>query len=393
MRNRYIKRIMALTMSTMMLLVPITSYAEQNTSMLEQPEGTISLVKTFNTTDESDNGRELFEDIYEKDGISYELSNVSCDTISVQEVEGDTYLYRTEMAGSEEELEEPSETIEYEGISYTLKSKEIKKFENENYTKHVERTVLYKGIEDKDQIPGLAEIVEKDLAGNEVSKYMPLIELTVEKENWDSTFEFPIKITNYDADTFLLNGTEIKKTDALINYEMEFLEYLGLDKDYYRIDSIEWDGEQYTSKGIVYRNAVAKGDKVVKDITALYGGEMVFGKSTQYAYECVYVNHDNPDSTIYTKKATAIYSEIIPETIVESESESEPEPLVPGVPSKNFFQKFADWVVQNPIAALGIGTLLIIGIIIIILFLLSRKKKEEEEAKFEVVDLDEKDSE
>ena len=41
MRNRYIKRIMALTMSTMMLLVPITSYAEQNTSMLEQPEGTI----------------------------------------------------------------------------------------------------------------------------------------------------------------------------------------------------------------------------------------------------------------------------------------------------------------------------------------------------------------
>ena len=69
MRNRYIKRIMALTMSTMMLLVPITSYAEQNTSMLEQPEGTISLVKTFNTTDESDNGRELFEDIYEKDGI------------------------------------------------------------------------------------------------------------------------------------------------------------------------------------------------------------------------------------------------------------------------------------------------------------------------------------
>ena len=105
---------MALTMSTMMLLVPITSYAEQNTSMLEQPEGTISLVKTFNTTDESDNGRELFEDIYEKDGISYELSNVSCDTISVQEVEGDTYLYRTEMAGSEEELEEPSETIEYE---------------------------------------------------------------------------------------------------------------------------------------------------------------------------------------------------------------------------------------------------------------------------------------
>lgn len=379
---------MALTMSMMTLLMPITSFAEQNADLSKRPKNTISLEKTFHTTDETDNGRELFQDVYEKEGISYELSNVTCSTIDTQEVQGDSYIFRSEKAGTETELEEPDETIEHDGITYTLKSKEIKKYENDSYAKHVERTVIYTGIEDKDQIPGLAEVVEKDLNGNEVSKYMPLIQFTVEKENWDNTFEFPIKITNYDADTFMLNGTEIKKTDALIDYEMEFLEYLGLDKDYYRIKSIDWDGEPYTSKGIVCRNAIAKGDKVVKDITALYGGEMVFGESTQYAYECLYINPDNPDSTIYTKKAIATYSEMIPETFTKDETESEPEPLVPEVPSKNFFRKFADWVVQNPIAALGIGTILMIGIIVIILFLLSKKKKEEEENKFEVINLD-----
>lgn len=389
MRNILRKRIMTLMMSAMMFLVPMTSYADSNTDI----KGTITLEKTFNTANESDDGRELFQDIYEKNGISYELSNITCSTTSIQEVEGDSYIYRSEMAGSEDEIEEPAETIEHDGITYTLKSKEIKKYENDSYTKHVERTVIYTGIEDKDQIPGLAEVVEMDLAGNEVSKYMPLIQLTVEKENWDNTFEFPIKITNYDADIFILNGTEIKKTDDLINYEMEFLEYLGLDKDYYRIKSIEWDGEPYTSKGIVYRNAIAKGDKVVKDITALYGGDMVFENSIRYAYECIYINPNNPDSTIYTRKAIATYSEIIPKTITEDETESEPEPLVPEVPSKNFFKKLADWVVKNPIAALGIGTILIIGIIVVILFLLSRKKKEEEERKFEIVNLDEEDNE
>ena len=41
----------------------------------------------------------------------------------------------------------------------------------------------------------------------------------------------------------------------------------------YKINSIEWDGEEYKENGILCRNAVAKGNKVVNDYTALYGGD------------------------------------------------------------------------------------------------------------------------
>ena len=37
----------------------------------------------------------------------------------------------------------------------------------------------------------------------------------------------------------------------------------------YKINSIEWDGEEYKENGILCRNAVAKGNKVVND----YGGD------------------------------------------------------------------------------------------------------------------------
>ena len=39
----------------------------------------------------------------------------------------------------------------------------------------------------------------------------------------------------------------------------------------YKINSIEWDGEEYKENGILCRNAVAKGNKVVNEYTDLYG--------------------------------------------------------------------------------------------------------------------------
>ena len=41
----------------------------------------------------------------------------------------------------------------------------------------------------------------------------------------------------------------------------------------YKINSIEWDGEEYKENGILCRNAVAKGNKVVNDYTSVYGGD------------------------------------------------------------------------------------------------------------------------
>lgn len=404
------KKLMILSMSAIMLMSPITGYAENQTNTyITSEKGTpselndqiessneiqnkntdeIILTKVFSTVTENDTGRELFSDTYEKDGNTYELVDLKSEVKDTQNIEGTSYIYTTEKVGKESDLKDPDETIEHNGKTYQLKSKELKTYHNEAETKYVERSVIYTGIEDREQVPGLAEIVETDLSGNEVSKYMPLIKMTVEKENWDSSFTFPIKITDYDADFFILNGTEIPKNAKLIDYEDEFLEYLNLDRDYYRITSIEWDGNEYTSNGSVCRNAVAKGDKVIRDITAIYGGEMVFGETTQYAYECIYVDPENPDTTVYTVETTATYKKVN-----ETPEEPEPEPLTPEVPNKNFMNRVIDWVVSHPIIALSIGTVFIVGIIILILFILSKKKEKEEKQKVEIIDFDKKDKE
>lgn len=392
MRYKYkekIKKTIVLVMSTLMLMTPMTSYAVESiaTPNSAESENSIVLEKTFKTTNKEDTGRDVFNDTYEKDGVTYELSNITSEILDEETVEGDSYIYTTAGVSEQGELIDPEQTIEHNGTIYQLKSKELKETTSDAFTKHVERTISYFDIEDNDQIPGIAEIVATDDFGNEISKYMPLIDFTIEKENWDSSFEFPIKITDYDADSFMLNGTEVQKGDPLINYEREFLEYLGLDVDYYKINSIEWDGEEYRSNGHVCRNAIAKGDKVIKDITALYGGEMAFGTATLYSYECTYINPEKPDTTIYTVKATATYK-VSHDNII---APKEPAPLIPDTPSQNFFQRMIDWAIENPIAALSIGTLIVVCIVILILFLLSRKKKEEEKEKFDVIDLDNKD--
>ena len=41
----------------------------------------------------------------------------------------------------------------------------------------------------------------------------------------------------------------------------------------YKINSIEWDGEEYKENGILCRNAVAKGNKVVNDYLMEQGAE------------------------------------------------------------------------------------------------------------------------
>lgn len=357
--------------------------------------GSITIEKEFSTTDKNDTGKDNFDNTYKENGILYELTDIKTEIIDEQNVEADTYLFKTEPVGSEAELKEPDATITYDGKTYQLQSKKMVNSSNENSTRYVERTVSYTGVEGNADIPGLAEVVEKDPSGKEVSQYMPLINVVVEKESWDSTFEFPVRVSNYDADSFILNGTTIGKDEPLINYKDQFLEYLGLSSDYYRINSIEWSGSQYTSKGVVCRDAIAKGDKYVKDITATYGGEMVFNESSQYYYDCVYVNPDQPASTIYTIKSTATYTEVVKETeeIKEGEEPTEPEPsvpLVPETPKRGFFARMFDWIAENPIAALGIGTLAVVGVGILILFILAKKRKEEEGNKVEIVDLDDK---
>ena len=384
--NYILKTIMAGATAASIMFTPMVSYAENSFTM----------TKTFTTNDQNATGREYFDSVYDKDGVTYNLTDIKTNVVKIENVEGDTFIQETEGSFDINNMVEPPATTTKDGVTYQLQSKNLKERSQENMTKYVERIIPFYGVENTNEVPSLAEVVETDALGNEISQYMPLIDVTVEKEGWDSSFEFPIKITDYDADIFMLNGHEIHKGDDLMDYADAFLEYLGLTKEFYRITSIEWDGDEYRSGGSVCRNAIAKGDKYLKDITARYGGDMVIGAGTEYYYECVYVNPNKTESTLYTIEAVGTYTEAQKETKPTQESEEETteeteqeiEPLIPPTPSKGIIQRVIGWIAQNPIAALGIGTIAVVGVGTLILFILAKKRKKDDKEDYEVVDLD-----
>lgn len=376
-RNNFKKTAFA-AISLLVLFTPIIGYAAATPSNVDS----IVIEKTFSTINEHDKADSLFHDTYEQDGILYDLDSVKTEVIKTENTTGDIYLYTTAGVSDKNDLMEPETTIDHNNSTYVLKSKELKETEKKAITKHTERTVRYTDMEDNDQIPGLAEIQNKDNTGTTVSKYMPLIKYTIEKEKWESTFEFPIKVTRYDANSYMLNGIEVEKGTPLINYKFELLEYLGLSEHYYRINTIEWNGEEYKENGTVCRKATARGDKVVKEITALYGGEMTFGSTVQYAYECTYVSENKPGTTIYTIKASASYVKA-----KDAGQGKEPGLLIPDPSSNSLFGKLLDWIIKNPAVALGIGTLVVVIIAVLILFILAKKKSKVKKSNFEIIDI------
>lgn len=357
-------------------------------------ENTVTIKNTFETTDPDDTGKDTFKDTYQDKGITYHLTDVDSEIIKTEEIEPD--IITKEMDGSFDEsaMIEPPETIEQDGVTYQLQKKEKKEKQLDSTTKYVERVIPFTNLEDENAVPAKAEIVESDNPGNEVVQYMPLLDVTVQKEGWNDTFEFPITVKDYDADVFLLGDVEIPRTASFLDYSDAFLDYLGLQKDKYRITSIEWTGEEYESDGVVYRNAIAKGDKYVVDVEARYGGDMVLGGGTVYYYECEYINPEQTGSTVYTVTATGTYTAEEPETEPEptteppEETEAETEAEVPEPPRRNIVSRVIGWITENPIASLGIGTLAVVGVGLLILFIFARKKKGKKGEEYEVVEFD-----
>lgn len=76
------------------------------------------------------------------------------------------------------------------------------------------------------------------------------------------------------------------------------------------MDSVAWDGEVYEdSEGILCRNAVASGKKLVSDCKAVYQGTAVFKEEPGIRYRLTYQKSEAEGTgrTVYTMKATGVY--------------------------------------------------------------------------------------
>ena len=89
------------------------------------------------------------------------------------------------------------------------------------------------------------------------------------------------------------------------------LQGLKLDRKNYEIQQMEWAGEAYVdSEGIICRDALITGRKMIADCSAVYRGGVVFPEEAGFRYEAEYLAKDflNNQQTEYQVKATAVYT-------------------------------------------------------------------------------------
>ena len=333
------------------------------TGMAQAAEKVIEVKKEYRTSIKEEDGKSQFNDIYEKDGLKYRLKAVRID--NVEEIyPGDIITYDSPPFVGDSKEYEPKESVNKEGKNYILTKSEIKNVTTDEITKYSETSIFYKGVEYIDPLPEDAEVdvLNEDL-DQKLKVRLPVVNYKEEGTYWDYNFTFPVTVTGYDAESYMLGQTEISGNTPLIDHADLLLAYLNLPSQYYEVTSIEWAGEPVLKNGEMTRNATARGRKLVKDVTGVYGGDVTFPAVKANVFHGVYIESEAENKTeqiIYKKEATATYEQI-----------------------NMGFWDFLKWLLSNPVIVAILLLLLLIVIILLILLIRSMKRKKKIKALIE----------
>ncbi len=251
----------------------------------------------------------------------------------------------------------PLKTVMKEGKKYHLTNSEILDIFTVEKTEYSESSILYEGVEYIDRMPETAwvQIINEDLKLKQTVE-LPVVSQVEECFYWDYDFTFPIEVSGCQEDTYLLGDREIPNGVPLIDYAEEFLKYLNLPGDYYQITSIVWTGEPVERNGDMVRNAQARGKKLVKNIRAVYGGEVTVPSVKAQIYRGIY-EEDKPenqtDPLIYKNREIAAYER----------------------QAWNGYRKIVRYIITITI------TLTVLLLFLIVILILHKKKKAESESE------------
>lgn len=270
-------------------------------------------------------------------------------------VEGPFFLENQKAEHSKEELIR-------NGITYRLISERLEDAVQEGTLTYAVSDIAYE-LEGKQEPPDTASITLVDeRTGKTYERQLRRLETAEKSSQWTDGFSFEITVTGYDSDVFLIGETEIPAGAPLKDYGDEFLRELGLPADCYRIDSVEWDGEAYMENGAVCRNAAAAGQKLVRQTSVKYGGQVrtpeLIGKRYVGIYEA-----EKPERAETEAKAST-------EEITETEqSETEAEKME-NAPESG---KFRRWIREH-MTVVTVSIFAVIGFLAILWFCLSAGK-------------------
>jgi len=332
--------------------------------MVHAEEQPLIVNKEYRTPIKNEDGKLQFKDTLEKSGVRYRLKSITIN--GIEEIyPGDVFTYESPPFVGNPEKYAPEKSVGKEGKKYTLKSSEIKDITTNEATKYTESTIFYKGVEYIDTLPEAAavKVTDEDLS-RELEVRLPAVDYKEEGTYWDYNFTFPITVTGYNLDSYMLGEIEISNGSPLIDHGDQFLKYLKLPSKYYEITRIEWAGEPVQKNGDTIRNAIAYGRKLVRDITGVYGGEVTYPSTQAKVYRGYYVedNAENQtDQIIYKKDATATY---------EAEGKIGLWDYL-----KNLLDFISDLIRNHPILSISIGLLIVILAVVLILDKLASKKR------------------
>lgn len=208
--------------------------------------------------------------------------------------------------------EPPSEYMDETGKKYLLSSWQTIQYPDEMEEIPVEKELIYQSLEAIDELPQTADLrVYNKYQGTEAVSSFPALETECIREVWEEGLSLPVTYHQYHSDAYQL-GEYLIMPDAdkpeLDGYESVLLAMAGLPDTGYHITEINWDGEPYLDESNVWcRDAVATGEKCLRDYRVLYGGTAVLEKPGKIQWEAEYQILKLPEKESEIKPETKEY--------------------------------------------------------------------------------------
>lgn len=337
------------------------------------PEDIITRERVFYADDMS-NVRPKFEEVIKSDGRTYILVNVVTEEIPEEPSVEERSLTITSAPFPEgAEAPVPAETYRSpeDGLDYQIQTSEIVDVELEEQVKEVREEEIYEELEQADGIPGYSYLsVYDEITGKTYTKQVPLISYDFTDYHWVDGFEFPVTFVQYDAEHYALGNLLIEHNDEtpdLMGNEEALLDLIGVDREYYRIDEISWAGDPWEGEdGVIYRSALATGQKLVGTCHAVYSGTVRIGGGMAKAVKTVYtalVPREKAQRRTIKSTATYQLTGAVTEDTVPEE--------------KNLLERLISWFQRNPAAA-AVGLLILLLFSVMVLRVIAKKRGKEE---------------
>ena len=140
----------------------------------------------------------------------------------------------------------------------------------------------------------------------------PLMDIKLLEQNWVDGEDIRIRFNDYNADTYIINGVTYGNSGIpdITGNENYILELAGMDLNTTQIKDVVWAGNEYSTNGRIYRDAIVKTSQCVKHYSCRYGGEITFPERTGTHQIATFQKDEQALKTpiLYDIEATATYA-------------------------------------------------------------------------------------